>query len=66
MKKRKWVSKIYALASIISWWTVWYLNGTGVIDDFTEVFLITFLVIAGFAGTMALIEYENKNEKGNG
>jgi hypothetical protein len=63
MPKRKWLSKIYALISIVSWWTVWYLNGTGVIDGLTEVYLVTALIIAGFVGTMALIEYENRNER---
>jgi len=63
MPKRKWLSKIYALTSISSWWLVWYLNGIGVIDDVTEVSLIIALVVAGFAGTVALNEYENKNER---
>jgi hypothetical protein len=64
MPKRKWLSKIYALISIASWWLVWYLNGIGVIDGLTEVYLVTALIIAGFVGTMALIEYENRNERG--
>jgi hypothetical protein len=63
MPKRKWLSKIYALISIVSWWLVWYLNGVGVIDDVTEVSLIMVLIIVGFEGTVALNEYEKKNER---
>ncbi len=60
---KKWTSKIYALTSIVSWWTVWYLNGIGKVNGFTEVVLLGVLIPAGFAGTMALIEYGNKNER---
>jgi len=71
MTKRKWLPKIYALTSIVSWWLVWYLNGVGVIDDVTGASLIMVLIPAGFTGTVALNEYEKKNEiremgKGNG
>lgn len=60
---KKWTSKIYALTSIALWWTVWYLNGIGKVNGFTEVVLLGVLIPAGFAGTMALIEYGNKNER---
>jgi len=63
MGKREWLPKIYVFISIVSWWIVWYLNGIGKVNGFTEVVLLGVLIPAGFAGTMALIEYGNKNER---
>ena len=63
MGKTRYLSKIYAIISIVSWWLVWYLNGIGVIDDNIEVSLLLVLIPVGFVGTVALNEYENKNEK---